>query len=212
LAEGAIFDFFDRNIHVVSKPPRAADYWVCGLDFGTSNAFACLLIGVHTGLHTQQGKCMWVEKEYYYDFQKTNKQKTISEFANAVKEFIEPYAVRGIYIDPSALPMKLELQRMGIHVIPANNEVLDGIQMMTSEMAKGNLYVCKECINTIREIENYTWDSKKSEKGDDEPVKKSDHAVDALRYVMATHKVATYQPYTHNPIKYTQNRFRSDFQ
>ena len=32
---------------------------------------------------------------------------------------------------------------------------------------------------------------------------------DALRYVLATHKVATYQPYkeTHNPDEYRQGRF-----
>ncbi len=66
---------------------------------------------------------------------------------------------------------------------------------MTSEMGKGNLVVCKECPNLIREIESYVWDSKKSAQGDDEPIKKGDHAVDALRYVMATHKVSTYNPY-----------------
>lgn len=209
LAEGAIFDFFDRNIHVVNQPPRAADYWICGLDFGTSNAFACVLVGVSTGQYTQTGKCMWVEKEYYYDFKKTNKQKTVSEFALAVKEFIEPYAVRAVYIDPSALPMKLDLQRLGIHCVPANNEVLDGIQIMTSEMAKGNLFVCKDCPNTIREIENYVWDTNKSDKGEDAPVKKGDHSVDALRYVMATHKVQTYNPYkeNQNPDQYKGNRF-----
>src|SRR5258705_786361 len=109
LAEGAIFDFFDRNIHIVPKPPRAAEYWIAGIDFGTSNAFACVLIGVSTGQYTQTGKCMWVEKEYYWNSKQTGRQKVNSEYARDVEEFLEPYSVRGIYIDPSAAAMKLEL-------------------------------------------------------------------------------------------------------
>jgi PBSX family phage terminase large subunit len=197
LAEGAIFDFFDKNIHVVKNPPRAADYWIAGIDYGVSNAFACVLIGVSTGKYTQTGKCMWVEKEYYWDCKKTGRQKLNSEFADDIQNFIEPYAVKSLYIDPSALAMKLELQRRGIHVVEANNDVYNGIQMMTGEMGKGNLFVCQDCPNLIKEIENYVWDSKKSIQGDDAPVKKGDHAVDALRYCMASHKVSVYDPYAH---------------
>src|SRR5258705_68218 len=105
----SIFDFFDRNIHIVPKPPRAAEYWIAGIDFGTSNAFACVLIGVSTGQYTQTGKCMWVEKEYYWNSKQTGRQKVNSEYARDVEEFLEPYSVRGIYIDPSAAAMKLEL-------------------------------------------------------------------------------------------------------
>lgn len=208
LAEGAIFDFFDDKIHVVPRPPKAADYWIAGIDYGVSNAFACVLIGVSSGQYTQQGKCLWIEKEYYWDCKKTGRQKLNSEFATDIQNFLEPYAVRAIYIDPSALAMKLELQRRGMHVVEANNDVQYGIEVMTSEMAKGNLFVCSECKNTIREIQNYVWDSKKSAQGEDAPVKKGDHAVDAIRYSVATHKVTTYQPYAHNANKYQQDRFK----
>jgi len=208
LAEGAIFDFFDRAVHVVNKPPATAEYWIAGIDYGVSNAFACVLIGVHTGIQNQTGKRLWVEKEYYWDCKKTHRQKINSEFADDIQNFLEPYGVRNIYIDPSALAMKLELQRRGMHVIAADNDVYNGIQIMTTEMGKGNLYVCKDCPNLIKEIEGYVWDSKKSAQGDDAPVKKGDHAIDALRYCMATHKVATYQPYkTNNSNEYIANRF-----
>ncbi len=207
LAEGAIFDFFDRNIHVLSKPPRAADYWIAGIDYGVSNAFSCLVIGVSTGLRTQTGKCMWVEKEFFWDCKKTGRQLLNSEFADRVEEFIEPYAVKNIYIDPSALSMKLELQRRGMHVTEADNDVFNGIQVMCGEMGKGNLYVLKDCPNLIREIEGYVWDERKSKLGDDEPIKKADHAVDALRYCMYTHHVPTYQPYKHSAEDYSRNRF-----
>lgn len=209
LAEGAIFDFFDKDIHVVKKPPAAAEYWIAGIDYGTVNAFCCLLIGVSTGRYTQTGKQMWVEKEYYWDPSPDAKgrQKTNSEFADDVQEFLAPYGVKSIYIDPSAAAFQLELQRRGLHAVHANNDVENGIQVLGSHLQQGKLLICAECKNTIKEIQNYVWDHKAAEKGWDEPLKKHDHSVDALRYAIATHKVSVYNPYQHNPNDYLKNRF-----
>ncbi len=195
LAEGAIFDFFDRALHVYRKPPAAAEYYIASIDYGASNPFACLLIGVSTGRYTQTGKKMWVEKEYYWDPKVTQRGKTNSEFAKDVVAFLEPYNVNQLYIDPSAAAFKLEMRRLHMPTVDANNEVLDGIQMMTSEMQKGNLGILECCVNTIREIETYVWDKKAADRGDDEPVKKADHCTDALRYAIATHQVSVYDPY-----------------
>jgi PBSX family phage terminase large subunit len=208
LAEGAIFDFFDHKIHVVEDPPVAADYWIAGIDYGSVNAFACVLIGVSTGQYTQTGKKMWIEKEYYWDPHKMGRQKVNSEFADDVQAFLEPYSVRNIYIDPSAEAFQLELKRRGMHVVHANNNVADGIQMMTAEMKKGNIVVCSECKNVIREIESYVWDPKEAERGKDAPLKKNDHSIDAIRYCIASHKVSVYNPYAHNAKEYLSGRFQ----
>lgn len=176
LAEGAIFDFFDRKIHVVDRPPTAAEYWVAGIDYGTINAFSCSLIGVSSGKYTQTGRKMWVEKEYYWDSKKKGRQKTNSEYADDMVEFLEPYGVRHIYCDPSAASFKLELKKRGLHVLDGNNDVNFGIQVMSDEMKKGNFFICSECTNTIREFEGYVWDSRASSRGYDEPIKKDDHA------------------------------------
>lgn len=209
LADGAIFDFFDKAIHVKRKPPCAAEYWIAGIDYGVSNAFACVLIGVNSGHKTQTGKQLWVEKEWYWDSKKQGRQLINSEFADAVQEFLEPYAVKSIYIDPSALSFKLELQRRGMHAVEADNDVYNGIQTMCGEMAKGNLSVLSCCTNLIREIEGYVWDSKKALQGDDEPIKKGDHAIDALRYAVFSHKVSVYDPYKHKQDR--DNWFKSKY-
>ena len=209
LAEGAIFDFFDRNLHVLSRPPRAADYFICGIDYGSVNAFACVVVGVHTGQYTQTGKQMWVEAEYYWDPKVKGRQKVNSEFADDVASFIEPYGVRNVYIDPSAEAFQLELRRRNIHTVHANNDVYNGIQTMSKMLANGELLIMENCKNLIREVEGYVWDSKKALRGLDEPLKKDDHAVDALRYVCASHKVVEYNPYkqNHNPDQYRNERF-----
>lgn len=208
LAEGAIFDFFDKNIHVVSRPPRAAEYWIAGIDYGASNAFACVLVGINTGHSTQSGICRWVEKEYIWDTKARGRGKTNGEYADDVYNFLEPYAIKGIYIDPSAASFKTELRKRGMITIDADNDVLDGITFMTSEMAKGNIFVCKECTYLIKEIESYVWDSKQTDRGKDAPNKQDDHAIDAMRYAVYSHKVVPYKPYGHNPGDYTRNRFR----
>jgi len=182
---------------VVNRPPRGADYWIAGIDYGSVNAFCCLLIGVSTGMSNQMGKQLWVEKEYYWDPKRTGRQKVNSEYADDVQEFLEPYGVKHIYLDPSAESFQLELRRRGLHAIHADNDVYNGIQTTCDYLRNGKLVICSECKNLIREVESYVWDNKSAERGDDVPVKRDDHSIDGLRYALQTHKVATYDPYKH---------------
>jgi len=212
LAEGAIFDFFDPKIYVVPRAPAAAEYFIAGIDYGASNPFCCLVIGVNTGKNAQTGKQMWVEAEYYWDHKKKERQKTNTEMADDVELFLEPYGVKQIYIDPSAASFKSDLRKRGMHTVDANNEVEEGIYTLTSEMKRGFVKIVSGCTNLIREIESYVWDSKASEKGYDEPLKRDDHAIDALRYIVHTHKVNVYDPYKEKPavdkyMRYNINTF-----
>lgn len=188
LAEGAIFDFFDRAIYVVKRPPRAADYWIVGIDYGTNNAFAAVLVGVNCGMYDQSDVQMWAEKEYYWDHKVKGRQQTSSEFADDIKKWIEPYSVKSIYLDPSAAAFRLDLQRRGMHPVNADNNVDNGIIKVTSLMKSGQLVICQECSNLIREVESYVWDPRCVDRGDDSPLKRDDHSIDALRYAINTHR------------------------
>lgn len=209
LAEGAIFDFFDRDIYVHHRPPRAAEYWIAGIDDGSSNNFACVLVGINTGKSDQTRPLRWVEKEFVWDSKAKGKALTMAEKREFLQEFLEPYYVKGVYVDPSAAALKTELRRFGFSVIDADNDVQNGIAYMVSEMQQGKLFVMSECKHTIKEIESYVWDAKASEKGEDRPLKKDDHCVDALRYAVYTHKIASYQPFKDPKLNesYLQGRF-----
>ena len=148
------------------------------------------------------------EKEYFWDSKAKGRQKTNSEFADDVQAFLEPYAIKCVYMDPSAEAFHLELRRRGMHVVHANNDVLNGISHTCSEMRKGNLFICAECKNTIRQIEGYVWDNKAAERGEDKPVKVEDDCCDALRYATYSHKVAVYDPYAHNPVEFMKNKYQ----
>lgn len=212
LAEGSIFDFFDRSVYVVNRPPRAAEYWIVGIDYGTNNAFAAVLIGINTGQAIQDKPMYWVEDELYWDSKKTFQQKTNSEYVEMLKKWLEPYAVKNYYIDPSAASFKTEMRRAGMHPVDADNDVVQGIEKVIDVMKRGRLFVLNKCSNLIREIEGYVWDDKKSEKGEDAPMKVNDHAIDALRYAIYTHKVSVWNNEAHmkNQERYWKERYWRD--
>lgn len=183
LAEGAIYDFFDTNLHVKPKPPTYAKQYFLGIDYGTTNAFAAVLIGFNDDHHP----AIWVEKEYYWNSREKGYQKTDSEYAMDLQREFEGYPISLVYIDPSAASFKVELKRKRFAVKEANNDVLDGIRFVGALIAQGDLVICKQCTNLIKEIESYVWDENSVKLGEDKPVKKNDHAIDAMRYVLYTH-------------------------
>lgn len=178
-AEGAIFDMFDDNLHVVEEAPYEPTFYFAGIDYGTTNPFAMVIIGYNASYKPH----LWVEKEYYYDSRKHGRQKTDAEYAEEIAYFCDPYPIRSIYIDPSAASFKAELRKcVQIPVIDAKNDVIDRIRVISRHLADGNLVICKDCTNLISEIHSYVWDPKASERGEDKPLKKFDHAVDAMTY------------------------------
>ena len=183
LAEGAVYDFFDAKIHVVDRPPTYAKYYLLGVDYGTSNAFAAVLIG----FNDDHSPTLWVEKEYYWDSRKEGFQKTDGEYAEDLDRVFEGYPYRLIYLDPSAVSFQVELRRKKKTVKPAKNEVVDGIRCVSTLLSQRNLVICSGCTNLIKEIEGYVWDEKSVRRGDERPLKQRDHACDALRYVIFSH-------------------------
>lgn len=185
LAEGAIFDFFDKNIHV-SKHHSYVDFWVAGIDYGAANAFACVILGVKEAKYGNDAGHIQVQAEYYYD-PKDKRTKTNSELCRDLMELFKRYPVKSVYLDPSAASFRAELRLNGIHTADTDNEVLSGITLMTAMVGDGQVDVYQGCKNLIREMEGYCWDSKASAKGWDEPLKQNDHACDALRYALVGH-------------------------
>ena len=183
LAEGTVFDFFDQAYHVVRSPPSYAKYYILGVDYGTTNPFAAVLIGFNDDISPS----LWVEKEYYWDSKKTGAQKTNMEYLQDIEHDFGGYPIKLIYHDPAAASFGVELKRARKPVKEANNDVLGGIRSVADFMARGDLVICRQCENLIKEIEGYVWDSKSAKLGEDKPVKQRDHAIDALRYAIFSH-------------------------
>lgn len=181
LAEGAVFDFWQRSLHVCSELERASDYYICGIDYGTTNPFAAVIVGVSE----THSPALCVERELYYDPSKTGYGKTDSQLAEILESLISLYNPSAIYLDPSAKSFELELRRRDIRPRKAKNDVLNGIRSMSNWLYNGELKIYKGCTKLIEEMEGYVWDDLKS--GKEEPKKENDHSVDALRYALYTH-------------------------
>ncbi len=179
LAEGAVYDFFDTKLHVIDYPTSMPNYYVVGIDYGTTNPTAFTLIGVNPSSYPN----VWVEQEYYWDSKARNRQKTDAEYAQDLLKFIDGKHIRGIYLDPSAASFKAELRRVGVsNLFDANNDVLDGIRFVSTQISSGRVAICASCPNLIKEFGTYCWDEKARSLGIDKPVKTSDHLLDSLRY------------------------------
>lgn len=179
LAEGTVYDFFSDDDHVIAMPPGPAEYYVLGIDYGTTNPTAFTLVGYNRKYWPN----IWVEDEYYYDSRARGRQKTDTEYVEDLKRFIQGKNVRCIYVDPSAASFKLEMMRSGLTgIMDAENDVINGIRTVSKFMVNGTLKVCAGCKNLIREFQCYRWDEKVSLRGEDKPIKDNDHVLDSLRY------------------------------
>ena len=180
VAEGIIYDMFDAAKHVVKTIGQLFDTYYVSCDYGTQNATVFLL-------WAKQLDGKWIAiKEYYYSGRDEDKQKTDSEYADDLKEWLGDIKPKKIVVDPAAASFIAELKKRGYHVKKAINDVLDGIRYVGTLLNQGQIGIHESCTNTIKEFNSYTWDVKAADRGEDKPVKQHDHAMDALRYFCYT--------------------------
>ena len=89
-----------------------------------------------------------------------------------------------IFADSAEPDRIAEISAAGFNIRPALKNVLDGIMFIKSCA----LNIIKESPNLLREIQNYSWKTTLNGQITEDPVKFNDHALDALRYAIYTHK------------------------
>jgi PBSX family phage terminase large subunit len=177
LASGAIYDTYDKDNEYILPYPNP-NYYIVGVDYGTTNATAAVLCGISPNKWPQ----IHVEKEYYYDSVKAGRAKTDFELVQDLKSFIGCKNVTAIYVDPSAASLKIALQQADLPVIEAKNDVIPGIKIVGQFIAGKNIMIHKSCTVLKEQIQSYAWDPKAADRGEDKPIKKNDHCIDSLRY------------------------------
>ena len=189
LAEGLIYPNYQK---CVIKPFETewSDYTI-SIDYGTQNAFSCGLWALYKGV--------WYRiKEYYYSGRDTGVQKTDTEYAEDLDEFLsDVWQTRQrikVFIDPSAasfitlLRKQYKNGRPCYNINPADNGVMDGIRDVATAIQTEKIKVFNTCENTINEFGGYVWDDKA---GEDKPVKVNDHAMDDMRYFVRSMRLVT---------------------
>ncbi len=177
IAQGLIYDMFAKDVHIVPTKDRPYIEYYVACDYGTQNP-------THFGLWGKSDK--WYKVAEYHHEGRDGQQKTDGQYADELDAFIKDVDIKGIVIDPSAASFREELRQRGYHVIPAKNDVLDGIRNVGSALQRNTIAYNECCVNTIREYAGYSWDPKAAQRGEDKPMKENDHAMDADRYFINT--------------------------
>ena len=175
-AEGLVYDFFDTSL-VQPVPQGTADRWIISCDYGTVNPTSL-------GLWGKFGSVWYRVQEYYYDAREEKRQQTDQEYAQRLRELAGDREIEAVVADPSAASFLEVLRREGWNVRKASNDVLSGIRLTADALKNGKIVICDPCADAIREFGSYCWDLSA---GDRDRVKKQfDHAMDEIRYFVAT--------------------------
>lgn len=184
--DGLIYDMFDydRNRYGDSARPLGLPYIATrhiACDYGTTNP--TVLLDIY-----DDEERVWVDREYRWDSREKMRQKTDTEYADDLQQFMgpDPQFFCPVVVDPSAASFIVELQRRGVYVIRGDNNVMDGIRRVSQLFRRGVLRINEGCTGLIGELGSYVWDVKASTLGVERPIKVQDHGPDALRYYVNT--------------------------
>ena len=187
LAEGGIWvDSWSEDIlygddsrpRTLFAPGGFVDRWI-SVDVGTDHPQVY-------GEWWDDGTTIWLEKEYWWDSRKKQRQKTNGEYAEDLMEFMGKESCQ-IIVPPEAASFKEELRQRGLWVTDADNAVEDGIKHVAMAFARKKVRINrKNCPNTIRDITSYSWDEKAAKRGEEKPLKVKDDGADMFRYGLRT--------------------------
>lgn len=177
VAEGLVYSMFDEEKHVSDEHMSGALEYIVSIDYGTVNPFSA-------GLWAFDGKNSQREAELYYNSREAGKRVDDEAYYKMLKELIGDRKISCIIIDPSAASFIEVIKKYGEYTVKkADNDVLDGIRVVTTMLNKGLLKIYKDCTSCINEFGLYCWDE---EKNNDTVIKENDHAMDDTRYYVYT--------------------------
>ena len=158
-------------------PRGKAERYIVSCDYGTVNPFSLGLWALFEGV--------WYRyDEYYFDSRLEGYHKTDSEYYEELLRLTEGLEIERVVVDPSAASFIECIRRGGkFRVIPAKNNVLDGIRKVSEAFRDGRLYICPKCISALKEFSLYRWDNSTHK---DSVRKENDHAMDDIRYFVST--------------------------
>lgn len=186
-AEGAIYDEWRDDVHVIDRMPDGWEAWkkFRAIDFGFTNPFAC-----HWYAVDPDGR-MYLYREIYHT------RRLVEDHARQILALSTGEKIAFTVTDHDAED-RATLTRHGITTIAAKKAVSVGIQAVQSRLkvqedGKPRLFILRSALVEIddelidakkptctrEEIAGYIWKDKSKK---EEPVKEDDHGMDTLRY------------------------------
>lgn len=175
-AEGLVYPNFSKAVHVIKPFPIPKNWKIYrGIDWGFTNPFVCLWFA-----EDGDGR-LYVFDEHY------QAQRLLEYHAEHIKQRGHLDSLILADHDPQDA---LEMRKYGINTFPACKEKETGIKRVMKRLqilkdGRPRLYVFSNCIHTIKEFGLYEWPERREGKPvAEEPVKKNDHCMDTIRYIV----------------------------
>lgn len=203
-AEGLVYEDFDPAMHLVDRfdiPREWNRYWT--VDFGYTNPFVCQFWA-----EDPDGR-LFMYREVYMT------RRTVDQHAKKIAELVmeNPEKLGGTWSGMWKEPQPVDIicdhdaegravfeRELGMSTKNAHKAVTEGIQAVQGRLTvagdqKPRIYFLRDALAekdqelddakkptcTLDEITGYIWD----DKGKEAPVKKDDHGMDAMRYMVA---------------------------
>ena len=174
--EGLIYNLPAQYRKLPDNAP-IPDLHMCAVDFGFEHETAICTIAV-------VGDDFYVTENVYEKYLTSDDIVGIVEDLNAKTPFY------GIFADSARPEIIKDLSDAGLPARPAQKgagSVFAGIMKIKSLIKQGRLYVSEDSENVLKEFDSYIWAKPTISRKFEEPLKTSDHALDAIRYAIYTY-------------------------
>jgi len=169
---GQIYKDFNLNRHTGDyRDFKDVKYFVAGVDWGNKNPSCILVVGI------TKDKQVFVVREWY------QRGASTPQVAKKIAEFHKEFDFKKVYIDASQPDLILQTRDLGVNAEKSERNVSARIGKIRGLLKNDTLHIDTKCVNLIREMEAYRW-----KKDSEEPVKKDDHAPDALGYGLTDYR------------------------
>ncbi|MDE2107005.1 MAG: phage terminase large subunit [Patescibacteria group bacterium] len=201
---GQIWPEFDPDVHTIRPFPIDANWEIIeGIDHGRRNPTAVLWASFD-----EKGNCFIVDEHYEpgqlvrYHAMKIHETRThyklpiytvidasaAQKDPNTGRSVIDEYWDHGIVTIPSDRHVPARINRIAewLMLDPNHPHPLTG---ETRDEGWPRLYIFRNCVNLIEHIQQYQWKKKPptaDEDAKEQPLKKDDHDVDAMGYILMT--------------------------
>ena len=199
-AEGLVYEEFDPAVHIIDgfRPPDDWTRWI-SIDFGYRNPAV-----VQWWAEDNDGR-LYLYREIYRTGMLVEDlaRKMLSLMQDADGRWTEPRP-RAIICDHDAEDRATLERHLGMSTVAAKKTVSDGIQAVQARWrhagdGKPRLYLMRDALIerdeeladakkptcSAEEITAYVWDNQPGKPPKETPVKANDHAMDAMRYLVA---------------------------
>ncbi len=169
-SEGVVYRDFNKDVHYIKALPKDVTItkYFCGVDWGFEHYGSIVLCGKGS------------DDNYYLLKEIASQHKEIDYWVEEAKNIKANYGNVPFYCDTARPEHVRRFKREGLLCPPTDKAVVAGIEQVSKLFKTNKLFILEDNVNIFKdEIYNYVWAN-----GKDEPIKKNDDVLDALRYAI----------------------------